>query len=601
MFASVLGFLFTLFLLIMIGGGLLISLASSAESTEVPTIHNNSVLHLEFQKEIRDRPSNDPFENFDFFNLEDKSPTSLSSIIENIEKAAEDDRIKGIYLDIEFLRANLSSTDAIRRSLENFKESGKFIVAYGESFSQTEYYLNSVADKIYLHPSGELTFKGLAAQLMFFKDAFERIDLDMQIIRHGKFKSAVEPFIRNDMSPENEAQLKQLIDGIWEHQLTEIADARSLSLEKLNEYADNLMIRTAADAKELGLVDDLLYEDEVKQIIMQMVHEEELTEDVTEFDLDDLELLALGDLSKVKKQSSELSSEERENRRSKDKIALVFAEGEIVSGKSKEGYMGSETIAQAIRDARNDKNVKAIVLRVNSPGGSALASDVIWRETVLAKQEKPLVVSMGDVAASGGYYISCGADKIYAEKTTITGSIGVFGIIPNMEGMLSNKLGIHIDQVGTNRYSDGITLLRPLSETEIIALTEMVEDVYDTFTRKVAEGRKMQQSNVDSIGQGRVWSGMDAAKIGLVDELGGLEDAIAAAAELAEIETYKMIELPKREDPMQKFIKEFSAQAYVNLFGNPLLGKAEKYYHNIKQVVESEGIYTRLPVGIIIE
>ncbi len=594
MFASILGFLVTLILLFFIGGGILVGIASAGDSKKAPSISENSILHLELKKEIKDRPSNDPFENFDFFNLEDRSPTSLGSIIENIEKAAKDDRIKGIYLDIKSLRANLSSTDAIRRALEDFKASGKFIVAYKENYSQNEYYLTSVADELYIHPSGELSFKGLAAQLMFFKDAFERIDLDMQIIRHGKFKSAIEPFIRNDMSPENEEQLKRLIDGIWEHQLSKINSSRGISVSDLNRYADGLMVRTAEDAVELGLADKALYEDEVKQILLSKVYEE--NEDK---DLDELNLLALKDLHKVK--NSDLTDEDRDKRRSKNKIAIVYAEGDIVSGKSKDNSMGSETIAEAIRDARKDSRVKAIVLRVNSPGGSALASDVIWRETILAKAEKPFIVSMGDVAASGGYYISCAADKIFAEKTTITGSIGVFGVIPNMQGTLNNKLGIHIDQVGTNDYSDGLTFFRPMGDTEVAAITEMVEDIYDKFTQKVADGRKMSQAMVDSLGQGRVWSGLDAKEIGLVDELGGMDAAIKAAAEMAELDNYKMKELPKQEDPMKKLMDEFSSQTYAMIFGQPILGKAEKYYHSFQQVFETEGIYTRLPVSIIIE
>lgn len=598
MFASILGFMVSLFLLFFVGGGILIAIASSADNKKAPEIGENSILHLQLDKQIRDRPSNDPFENFDFFTMEDRSPLGLANIIENIEKAAENDKIKGIYMDIDGLQANLSSTDAIRRALLKFKESGKFIVSYSESYGQNEYYLNSVADEVYLHPLGNLTFKGLAAQLLFFKDAFERLDLDMQVIRHGKFKSAIEPFIRNDMSPENEEQLKKLIDGVWSHQLSGIADNRGLSIDQLNKIADSLLIRTAEDAKKYGLVDDILYEDEVQKLVyLKSIPQSDSSEN--EIDLEDLKLVSLSTFNQAEK--ANMSEEEKEIRRSKNKIAVVYAEGEIISGKNREGYMGSETIAEAIKEAREDKNVKAIVLRVNSPGGSALASDVIWRETKLAKTEKPLIVSMGDMAASGGYYISCAADKIYAENASITGSIGVFGIIPNMQGTMTNKMGIHIDQVGTNAYSDGITPFRALGETEINALTDMVEDVYDQFTSKVAEGRGLSQAKVDSLGQGRVWSGMDAKQIGLVDELGGLQDAIDAAAEMVEVDVYKIKELPKREDPFEKIIEGFANQAQAKIFGESVFGKAEKYYLHIKQVFDSEGIYTRLPVDIIIE
>ncbi|CAE7470479.1 sppA [Symbiodinium microadriaticum] len=522
----------------MIGGGIIAGLASSAKDDKEPTIKEGSILHLKLNRPIKDRPSDNPFETFNFATLEDESPLSLSKIIENIEKASKDERIEGVYLDIQNLRANMSSTEAIRRALTKFKESGKFIVAYNEDYGQNEYYLCSVADEIYLNPAGGMTFKGLSAQLMFFKDALGRLDIDMQVIRHGKFKSAIEPFVRNDMSPENEAQLRKLIDGIWASQLEEISSARKIDKAELNRIADSLLIRTADDALAFGLVDDLLYEDEVKKLL------------------------------KAKGEDMELV---REIRRSKNKIAVIFAEGEIISGKSNDGSMGSETIADAIKKAREDKEVKAIVLRVNSPGGSALASDVIWRETMLAKAEKPLVVSMGDLAASGGYYISCGANRIYAEESTITGSIGVFGVIPNMQGMLNKKLGIYTDEVNTNANSDGLTPFRPLSNTERVAVKAMIEEIYDDFTSKVANGRGMSQADVDSIGQGRVWSGIDAIEIGLVDEIGGLEAAIASAAELAEVEKYKLKELPEQEDPMMKLMQQLANQSYLKIFNFPMV------------------------------
>lgn len=615
MFASILGFLLTIFLLFLIGGGILASLASSADQSAEPEVKENSILHIELKNEIKDRPSNNPFENFDFAALEDRSPLSLGKLINTIEKASKDDRIKGIYLDISTLKANMSTTDAIRKALAQFKESGKFIIAYSENYSQNEYYLNSIADEVYLHPAGEMNFKGLAAQLMFFKDALGRIEVDMQVIRHGKFKSAIEPFIRNDMSTENREQLRKLVGGIWDHQLSEISSARNIDIPTLNKIADSLLVRTANNALELKLVDGLLYEDELMALLKTRVNGDDTSienevEELTEGEeskvtkskkKDDLNLVALGQLSKVRKLQTSKESDSRIDRKSRNKIAVVYAEGEIVSGKSKDGMMGSVTIAEAIRDARKDKSIKAIVLRVNSPGGSALASDVIWRESVLAKAEKPFVVSMGDVAASGGYYISCGADRIFAQEATITGSIGVFGVIPNMKGMLNNKLGIHVDQVGTNAYSDGLTLLRPMASTERSAIQDMIEHIYDDFTSKVADGRGMSQAEVDNIGQGRVWSGIDAKEIGLVDELGGLADAINAAADMAELSDYKLKDLPKQEDPMEKLIQELSNQAYVKMFGNPMLGKAEKYYRSFQQVFEAEGIYTRLPVDIIID
>jgi len=619
MFASMLGIFLSLFILFLVGGGILAGIASSASEDKEPAIKASSILHLKLNKQIKDRSSDNPFETFNFATLEDESPLTLKGIIENIEKASKDERIDGIYLNLKSLRANLSSLEAIRRSLESFKESGKFIIAYSESYGQAEYYLSSVADEIYLNPAGGITFKGLSAQLMFFKDALERIDIDMQVIRHGKFKSAIEPFIRNDMSAENEAQLKRLIQGVWDTQWKAIAKSRSIDGTKLNQIADDLLIRTADDALAYGMVDGLKYEDEVKALLIgksnlsksETVDQPQKNTDSTavasEIESEDreektdpaLNLLSLNDLNKLKYAQGEDKDVIREKRKSRDRIAVIYAEGEIVSGKSDADLMGSETMVEAIREAREDDKVKAIVLRVNSPGGSALASEVIWRETTLAREEKPLVVSMGDLAASGGYYISCGADKIFAERSTITGSIGVFGVIPNMQGLLNEKMGIYVDQVNSNRNADGLTPFRPLNETERSAVRDMIETIYDDFTSKVAVGRNMSQANVDSIGQGRVWNGMDALEIGLVDELGGLEAAINHAAEMANLEHYKLKELPKRQDPMMKLMKEFANQSYVKILGLPMQTKAEKYYRVLERTFETEGIYTRLPVDII--
>lgn len=590
MFASMLGFILTITLTIGIFFIMITAIIASADKKEAPSIAENSILHIQFKNVIRDRPSTNPFDNIDFQTFENKTALSLNKILKTIRKAKTDDRVKGIYLDISSLKANMAGIEEIRKTLIDFKTSDKFIVSYSENFSQNKYYLSSVADEIYLNPAGEMTFKGLSAQVMFFKDLLSRLDVDMQVIRHGKFKSAIEPFIRDDMSEANRAQYSTIVSTLWEHLLLQISKERNISVDQLNAIADGLLVRGASDAKELKLVDDLLYEDEVLALLKEKVSIEED---------DDLNLLTLSKLNRSKSSNVD-DSDSKEKASSKNKIALVFAEGEIVSGKSTDGKMGSETIAAAIKKARKDEKVKAIVLRVNSPGGSALASDVMWREIVLAKKEKPVVVSMGGVAASGGYYISCAADKIYAESSTITGSIGVFGLIPNMKGMFNNKLGINMDMVNTNTYSDGLSTFRPLSAIEKEALTDMVEDVYSDFTQKVADGRKMTQAEVDSIGQGRVWTGISAKKIGLVDEIGGLRAAIEEAANLAELEDYKLKELPSKEDPIKKILEDFSNTVKIELFDQDL-GQAEHYYNNIKQVLGKRGIYTRMPIDIIIE
>lgn len=590
-FASMLGFILASFIGIFIFGGIFSAIVSSSQQPSSPKVYSNSILHVQLENRIVDQPTNNPFENFDFGTFEDKTPLSLEQIVTSIKRAKSNDNIKGIYLDIQNLQANLASTEEIRNALIDFKSSGKFIVSYNEYIGQNEYYLCSVADEIYLNPAGGMTFKGLSAQLMFFKDALERLEIDMQVVRHGKFKSAIEPFTRNGMSDQNKFQISAWVNSIWEHQLNGISASRELTKENLNELADNLSIRTTEDAVEYGLIDGLKFEDEIWSLLAEKADLESDEKPKT---------ISLKRFSKVRRPKVDSSTTIPYNRSSKNRIAVVYAEGDIVSGESRDGSMGSETIAEALKEAREDSRVKAIVFRVNSPGGSALASDVIWREAMLAKAEKPLVVSMGDYAASGGYYIAAPANKIFAEKTTITGSIGVFGLIPNMKGMFNNKLGIHIDQVNTNSYADGLSALRPMEKTEHDAIKEMIEKVYDDFTKKVAEGRGMTQAEVDSIGQGRVWTGAMAKDIGLVDEIGGLNAAIEEAITLAEIEDYKLKSLPAQDDPFEKMMKELSQGATLQIFGDKY-GLAEKYYSNIKRVISSEGVYTRLPVDIIFD
>jgi len=590
MLATMLGLLLTIGIGIFILFITITAIASSSDESKEPTIADNSVLHLRFENQIKDRPSNNPFENFDFNTFEDRTPLSLKSIIDNIEKAKQDDRIKGIYLDVPSLKADMATTEEIRKALEDFKSDGKFIVSYSENYGQGEYYLASVSDEVLLNPAGELNFKGYSATLMFFKDALNRLEVDMQVIRHGKFKSAIEPFIRNDMSEANRKQYQELIDGVWNNRLQKISISRKLSTEELNKIADSLEIRIAEDALEHRLVDQLLYEDEV----IDLLKEKAAAAD------EDLNLVRLNSFKKTKKAKSIERGQATEKWNAKEKIAIVYAEGEIISGKSKDGSMGSETVVEAIKEARKDERVKAIVLRINSPGGSALASDVMWRETQLAKQEKPLVVSMGNVAASGGYYLACGADYIFAESSTVTGSIGVFGLIPNLKPMLNNKLGVHTDQVTTNAYSDGLSSFRALKTKERESLREMIEHIYDDFTQKVADGRGMEQSEVDSIGQGRVWNGLSAKRIGLVDEIGGLNSAIAKAVSLAELDEYKLKVLPKKQDPFEKMMSELTQQAKLNLLGQEF-GAAEKYYLNFKRILNADGVYMRMPVDVTVE
>jgi protease-4 len=444
------------------------------------------------------------------------------------------------------------------------------------------YYLASVADKIMLNPQGEFDFRGLSAQIMFFKKALDNLQVDVQIFRHGKFKSAIEPFMLDKMSEANRLQTEQFLGSIWNNMLTEISKERKIEVSELNNIADNLKIGSPDDALKNKLVDMLMYEDEVKSMIRKK--------------------LAIGENDKIN--FVKIAKYEPENAKLNDisvgdKVAVIYAVGSIESGEGDDETIGSERIARAIRDARLDENVKAIVLRVNSPGGSALASDVMWREVTLAKKAKPFIVSMGDVAASGGYYISCAADRIFAQPNTITGSIGVFGIMPNAQKMLSERLGITIDTVNTNKHADMGGIFRGVTESERAFIQNSVEEVYDVFTKRVAEGRKMKQSAVDSIGQGRVWSGSDAVKINLVDELGSLENAIEYAAKKAKIDDYSIQQLPKTKNPFDEILGNIEKETESKVLKNQL-GETYIYLKNLKTIINLKGVQARMPYDLII-
>lgn len=599
MFASMLGMVLTIFLAILLLVGLIGVVATAAGSQPVTYVSENSVLHIEFNEEIRDRSSNNPLENFDFNTFQAKEVLGLNDIKESLDKAKTDEKIRGIYLNVSSLKTGMANLEEIRNLLIDFKKSGKFIISYSEGYSQGAYYLSTVADKVYLNPVGEISFQGLTSQIMFFKDALEKLDIEMQVIRHGKFKSAVEPYLLNEMSPSNQKQMSTLLNSIWDEMLTSISLARNITPEELNRIADEIAIRVPSDAVKNKLIDDLKYEDEVLAELADLAG--------TDLDEDDLiKKPSFVSLKKYKnapgkKNLSEDEDGDEVKTSSRDKIAIVYAAGEIRSGKSTIDVLGSETTIEAIQKATKDKNVKAIVLRVNSPGGSALASDVMWRAIELAKAQKPVVVSMGNLAASGGYYISCGADKIFAQPNTITGSIGVFGVIPNLKGLFNNKLGIHVDGVSTNKHSDMIVnTWRPLDMEERSAIQEMVESVYDDFISKVAEGRGMSKADVDSIGQGRIWSGLNAIEIGLVDELGGLEDAIKAAADLAEISSYKLKEYPKQKEPIEIIMEDLAVQAKIAIIGDEL-NQTYSYFKVFEESTKRQGIMTRLPFDLIIK
>ncbi|MDP7430899.1 MAG: signal peptide peptidase SppA [Flavobacteriales bacterium] len=553
----------------------IISIAISALNSDKETkVKANSILKITLSKPIVERASNNPFENLSITNMNPETEMEFKTILNNIEKAKTDSRIKGIYLNVSFVNAGLSQTEEIRNKLLDFKKSGKFIISYAEHYSQSGYYLSSVADEIFLNPEGIFELKGLSAQIIFFKDLLEKLDIEAQVIRHGKFKSAIEPFILDKMSKENREQISLLLTTISDNILDSIASQRGLTISRVEELADNLELNTAANCLENNFVDALIYQDELENKLKSKLGEEAK-----------LQLISLSKYNNAKV--------ERQGKISRNKIAIIYATGEINSGKGDLKSVGSETTAKAIKEAREDKKVKAIVLRVNSPGGSALASDVIWRETTLAKAEKPLVISMGDLAASGGYYIACAADTIVANPTTITGSIGVFGLIPNLQHFYKNKLGITIDTVNTSKHADFGGMYRRLTSFERAKIQDHVEDIYATFISHVAEGRNMSTAAVDDIGQGRVWTGYDAKRLGLVDVLGGLETAIDIAADLAELLDYRLVSLPKKEDPLETFIKEITGEESKYIIN--YLGIDRKFVKSVENLLKGEKIKARMP------
>ena len=578
-FASALGLILGCITLIAIIG----IIASSGESEKL-TLDKAHILKLELSGTIQDRVAENPFDIYGELMGSSESAMGLNDILSNISKAKNDPNIVGIYLEMGSLSAGFATIEEIRNALIDFKESGKFISSYSEYYSQRAYYLASVSTTICIYPEGAMELKGLNSTIMFYTDALKKIGVEPQIIRHGKFKSAVEPFMLTKMSDANREQVETYMGSIWEQFLINVAKDRELSSEELNTIIDNFDVKNSADAKRLGFVDELFYRDQIQNHLVELMEEDKF---------DDLNFISHSRYKRVK-------NENARDKFKKDKIAVIYAQGEIKSGEGKETVIGSERISKAIRKARLDEKVKAIVLRVNSPGGSALASDVIWREMSLAKDEKPVVVSMGDVAASGGYYIACDADKIYASPSTITGSIGVFGIMMNLEELYTDKLGLTFDQVKTNKFADLGSNNRPLSEEEYAIIHQSVVEVYETFTSKVANGRKMTQDSVDAIGQGRVWSGSNAMDINLIDAFGGLEEAIKGAAELAEMDEYRLFELPELKAPLEQLLEELETGFSASIM-KYTLGDEYKHYKAINDMKHLKGIQVRMPYQFTID
>ncbi|MEO9532284.1 MAG: signal peptide peptidase SppA [Crocinitomicaceae bacterium] len=482
-------------------------------------VEENTVLHMELNDPLGDYTK----ASFDPSTFQMNKQFGLMEILDGIETAKNDDKIKGIFLHCDEVAGGMATVKEVRDALQDFQESGKFVVSYHENYSAKAYYLSSVADELYVFPSGMITWLGLGSEIMFLKGALEKLDVEMQIIRgsNNKFKSAVEPLLYTEMSEANRLQTEKFLGSLWDEMVNAVASSRNMKPGYLNKIADSVLVRQSGDAVNHKMADDALYYDEVLDILKVKADSSENAE---------LKLLSF------KKYALKKTKEERNLAKLEPKnLAVIFAEGEIVDGNGSQTQIGGTSLSKMIREAREDSTIKAVVLRVDSPGGSALASDIIWREVVLTREAgKPVVVSMGDVAASGGYYISCAADKIYAQPNTITGSIGVFGIIPYTGKMFENKLGITFDRVQTNDHAI-LSTNRKLDEQELAIVQEGVDIIYDDFISKVAEGRGMKKAMVDSIGQGRVWAGVDAKEIGLIDEYGGIYDAIYYAADQANI------------------------------------------------------------------
>jgi len=574
--AGMLGTIIALIVVLLLSVITIIGVASSS-SEDIET-EENSVLLLNFNETVADRTSSKP----DFFDLKIKKQLGLRDLTININKAAKDDNIKGIYLELSGIEGGIATIEEVRNALLKFKESKKFIVAHADYYTHKSYYLASVADNIYLTPEGEIQFMGLSASITMYKSMLEKLGVEPEIIRHGKFKSAIEPFILDEISEANREQTQKFMGSIWNTIVKGVSTQRNISVEKLNEYADSLYLRSAKTALEYKFVDGLLYKDQVYDEIRTLLS------------IEDKGKISFIKISKYSNATNKPKIDELVST-SRNKIAVIYAIGEIGMGEGDDESIGSKNISEAIRKARKDSSIKAIVLRVNSPGGSALASEIIWREAVLAQKEKPFIVSMGNVAASGGYYIACAADTILAQPNTITGSIGVFGVLFNAKELMA-KVGVNVSTVNTNAYSDLGMPSRKMTAFERGVIQQGVEDVYTTFITHVAQGRGMTVEEIDNIGQGRVWSGIDALEIGLVDVMGGLGDAIVIAAEKAGVEKYRIKTYPEK-DKYQKMVEKLFADAKVS-FLEEELGSSYKYLERIKILSKQQGIQARIPYFI---
>ncbi|TJZ54821.1 signal peptide peptidase SppA [Sphingobacterium olei] len=577
-FATIIGVLITfviIFFVVLVFIGALVQQSTSQSAVAVP---DNSVLYMSLNHDIVEKTESNPLGDLNIPGYGTAKSIGLNDILTRIKAAKEDNNIKGIYLNPSTVNVGFASLKEIRDALVDFKTSKKFIVAYSEGYSQKAYYLASVADKIYVNPQGAIDFRGLSSSVVFMKDALDKLGVEMQVVKVGTYKSAVEPFLLNEMSPANREQVTSYLNSIYSSFLKDIAEGRQIAVDSLDHIADAYLVRNADDAVNYKFADAKLYKDELLDEIKDRL---KIAKDK---DISAVSLLAYSPKGKVNN--------------SKNKIAVLYAYGNIVDGEGSIGSIGGDKLSRELRKLRKDDDIKGIVLRVNSPGGSALASDMIWREVDLIRKVKPVMVSMGDYAASGGYYIAAAADSIFAEENTLTGSIGVFGVIPNFKGLLNDRLGIHVDEVSTGKFSNLMSDVdRPMTAEERSIVQMEVGRVYNTFMQRVADGRKISVERVDSIGQGRVWTGSQALELGLVDKIGDVHRAVQAAAYKAKLADYAIIELPEKDDPLSSIFLTSKEKLKTWLFAEEI-GDYHKYVFEIRNALQNTGIQARIPYTI---
>lgn len=574
-FASLLALVIFAFLGILV----LIGFIASATSSDKPVIGNKAVLVLDLSNNFTEKPENNPISAL--VNGQDDDMPALYDMLRMLHHAKSDSAIKGLYILCGNNANGFASSEELRTAILDFKKSKKFVIAYGETISQKGYYVGNAADKIYCHPQGGVDWAGFSVEMLFIKGMMDKLEIQPQIFYAGKFKSATEPLRETKMTEANRLQTSIWLGDLYSHFLEAAAQTRKLDTAKLRQLAVNGSIQTANDALVNELVDGVKYDDQVKKVLLNRLNLDERGK---------INFVTFADYSKAVSYKQTTGS---------NRIAVIYADGSIVSGSGDDEEVGSDAFRTIIRRVRMDKDVKGIVLRVNSPGGSALASDVIWREISLARKEKPVIVSMGDVAASGGYYIACNADSVFANANTITGSIGVFSIVPNLQSMFKNKLGITFDGVKTAPYADMGSSARPLTETEKRFFQAATDSIYLTFKTRVSDGRNKDMGYVDSIAQGRVWTGTRALRVGLVDRVGTLQDAMDCAARMAKLKEYRVKEYPEKRSLLDQLMNNYKKSITKDLIKEEIGEEQMRVMKQVKQVKQMIGIpQARLPYSI---